>query len=202
MLQNPWAHPLHDFAFEISTVWSLFPVLILISTMSSVCLSLSSERAAASPSESAVIVNSVVECLRYCILQNTETMEDQRKIRTMLISQQVGSQSSTHVSHPVKSTSCQVSTFSTLFCCFSFCSCCLSSKSPSAIPPFRMVLSSFWSLKCWFPGRREQVYLVLVKQMTARASLKSFWLTSGRSLVFSLSVTLTMKKRIHRLWKG
>ncbi|XP_060942216.1 E3 ubiquitin-protein ligase listerin [Limanda limanda] len=50
---------------------------------------LSSERAAASPSESAVMVNSVVECLRYCILQNTEKIEDQRKIRTMLISQQL-----------------------------------------------------------------------------------------------------------------
>ncbi|XP_022618453.1 E3 ubiquitin-protein ligase listerin [Seriola dumerili] len=50
---------------------------------------LSSERAAISPSESAVIVSSVVECLRYCILHNTEKEEDHRKIRTMLISQQL-----------------------------------------------------------------------------------------------------------------
>uniref|UniRef100_A0A8C9Z4Q0 E3 ubiquitin-protein ligase listerin n=1 Tax=Sander lucioperca TaxID=283035 RepID=A0A8C9Z4Q0_SANLU len=50
---------------------------------------LSSERAATSPSESAVIVTSVVECLRYCILHNTEEEEEQKKIRTMLISQQL-----------------------------------------------------------------------------------------------------------------
>ncbi|XP_008290701.1 E3 ubiquitin-protein ligase listerin [Stegastes partitus] len=50
---------------------------------------LSSERAATSPSESAVIVTSFVECLRYCILQNIEEEDDQRKIRTMLISQQL-----------------------------------------------------------------------------------------------------------------
>ncbi|XP_029028870.1 E3 ubiquitin-protein ligase listerin [Betta splendens] len=50
---------------------------------------LSSERAVASPSESAVIVTSVTECLKYCILQNTEKKEDQRKIRSMLISQQL-----------------------------------------------------------------------------------------------------------------
>lgn len=50
---------------------------------------LSSDRAASSPSESAVIVTSVVECLRYCILHNTEEEEEQRKIRTMLISQQL-----------------------------------------------------------------------------------------------------------------
>ncbi|KAF3706549.1 E3 ubiquitin-protein ligase listerin [Channa argus] len=55
----------------------------------SVIQGLSSERAVMSPSESAVIVTSVVECLRYCILHNTEEEEDQRKIRTMLISQQV-----------------------------------------------------------------------------------------------------------------
>lgn len=53
--------------------------------------SLSSERAATSPSESAIIVTSVVECLRYCILHHTEEGEDQTKLRTMLISQQVGS---------------------------------------------------------------------------------------------------------------
>ncbi|XP_073335390.1 E3 ubiquitin-protein ligase listerin [Pagrus major] len=50
---------------------------------------LSSERAATSPSESAVIVTSVVECLRYCILQHIEEEEDQKKLRTMLISQQL-----------------------------------------------------------------------------------------------------------------
>uniref|UniRef100_A0A665XCC4 E3 ubiquitin-protein ligase listerin n=1 Tax=Echeneis naucrates TaxID=173247 RepID=A0A665XCC4_ECHNA len=46
------------------------------------------ERAATTPSESAVIVASVVECWRYCILHNSEKEEDQRKIRSMLISQQ------------------------------------------------------------------------------------------------------------------
>uniref|UniRef100_A0A671VF31 E3 ubiquitin-protein ligase listerin n=1 Tax=Sparus aurata TaxID=8175 RepID=A0A671VF31_SPAAU len=50
---------------------------------------LSSERAATSPSESAIIVTSVVECLRYCILHHTEEGEDQKKLRTMLISQQL-----------------------------------------------------------------------------------------------------------------
>lgn len=50
---------------------------------------LSSERAVASPSETAAIVTSVVECLRYCTLQNTEEEEEQKKIRTMLISQQL-----------------------------------------------------------------------------------------------------------------
>lgn len=50
---------------------------------------LSSERAVTSPSESAVIVTSFVECLRYCVLHNTEEEEDQRKIRTMLVSQQL-----------------------------------------------------------------------------------------------------------------
>lgn len=55
-----------------------------------VCYSLSSERAASSPSESAVIVTAVIECLRYCITNNVETDEEQRKIRAMLISQQVG----------------------------------------------------------------------------------------------------------------
>ncbi|XP_075958001.1 E3 ubiquitin-protein ligase listerin [Anarhichas minor] len=56
---------------------------------SSLIQGLSSERAATSPSESAVIVASVVECLRYCILHNTEEEEEQKKIRTMLISQQL-----------------------------------------------------------------------------------------------------------------
>uniref|UniRef100_A0A673AQT4 E3 ubiquitin-protein ligase listerin n=1 Tax=Sphaeramia orbicularis TaxID=375764 RepID=A0A673AQT4_9TELE len=51
---------------------------------------LSSERAVTSPTESAVIVASVVECLRYCIQQNAEEEEGQKKLRTMLLSQQVG----------------------------------------------------------------------------------------------------------------
>lgn len=50
---------------------------------------LSSERAATSLSESAVIVTAAVECLRYCILQHTEEEEDQKKIRIMLITQQL-----------------------------------------------------------------------------------------------------------------
>ncbi|XP_069577301.1 E3 ubiquitin-protein ligase listerin [Brachyistius frenatus] len=50
---------------------------------------LSSERAVTSPSESAVIVTSFVECLRYVVLHNTEQEEDHGKIRTMLISQQL-----------------------------------------------------------------------------------------------------------------
>uniref|UniRef100_A0AAQ4R4P0 E3 ubiquitin-protein ligase listerin n=1 Tax=Gasterosteus aculeatus aculeatus TaxID=481459 RepID=A0AAQ4R4P0_GASAC len=56
---------------------------------SSVIQGLSSERAVTSPSESAVIVTSVVECLRYCILHSTEDEEEQKKIRTMLLSQQL-----------------------------------------------------------------------------------------------------------------
>ncbi|XP_015237598.1 PREDICTED: E3 ubiquitin-protein ligase listerin [Cyprinodon variegatus] len=50
---------------------------------------LSSERAVTSPSESAVIVTSFVECLRYCILQNMGEEQSQEKIRNMLISQQL-----------------------------------------------------------------------------------------------------------------
>ncbi|KAM9846961.1 E3 ubiquitin-protein ligase listerin [Aulostomus maculatus] len=50
---------------------------------------LSSERAAASPSENTAIVTATFECLRFCVLHNTEEEEDQRKIRTMLISQQL-----------------------------------------------------------------------------------------------------------------
>uniref|UniRef100_A0A673ANJ4 E3 ubiquitin-protein ligase listerin n=1 Tax=Sphaeramia orbicularis TaxID=375764 RepID=A0A673ANJ4_9TELE len=50
---------------------------------------LSSERAVTSPTESAVIVASVVECLRYCIQQNAEEEEGQKKLRTMLLSQQL-----------------------------------------------------------------------------------------------------------------
>lgn len=76
-----------------------------------VCLSLSSERAVTSPSESAVIVTSAVECLRYCIVHNTEEEQGHKKIRTMLISQQVGSHSCTFLSHYVGCTS-----FPTLHC--------------------------------------------------------------------------------------
>uniref|UniRef100_A0AAX7UY04 E3 ubiquitin-protein ligase listerin n=1 Tax=Astatotilapia calliptera TaxID=8154 RepID=A0AAX7UY04_ASTCA len=50
---------------------------------------LSSERAVTSPSESAAIVTSFVECLRYCVLQNAEDVDDQGKIRSMLNSQQL-----------------------------------------------------------------------------------------------------------------
>uniref|UniRef100_A0A7N8X9X8 E3 ubiquitin-protein ligase listerin n=1 Tax=Mastacembelus armatus TaxID=205130 RepID=A0A7N8X9X8_9TELE len=50
---------------------------------------LSSERAHQSPSECAVIVTCVVECLRYCIMQNTEKEEDQTRIRAMLMSLQL-----------------------------------------------------------------------------------------------------------------
>lgn len=50
---------------------------------------LSSERAASSPSESAVIVTSAVECLRYCILHNAQDDEGQKKICSILVSQQL-----------------------------------------------------------------------------------------------------------------
>ncbi|KAM4546387.1 E3 ubiquitin-protein ligase listerin [Fundulus diaphanus] len=50
---------------------------------------LSSERAASSPSESAVIVASFIECLRYCVLQNTGDEQSQEKMRNMLVSQQL-----------------------------------------------------------------------------------------------------------------
>ncbi|XP_068188141.1 E3 ubiquitin-protein ligase listerin [Antennarius striatus] len=50
---------------------------------------LSSERAATSLSESAVIVTSVVECLRYCIMCHIQQEEDHKQIRNMLISQQL-----------------------------------------------------------------------------------------------------------------
>ncbi|XP_071378047.1 E3 ubiquitin-protein ligase listerin [Centroberyx affinis] len=50
---------------------------------------LSSERALTSPSESAAIVTAAVECLRFSILHNTEDKEDQKRIRIMLISQQL-----------------------------------------------------------------------------------------------------------------
>lgn len=44
-------------------------------------------------------MTSVVECLRYCILHNTEEEEEQKQIRIMLISQQVGSHICTYFSH-------------------------------------------------------------------------------------------------------
>ncbi|XP_074528876.1 E3 ubiquitin-protein ligase listerin [Halichoeres trimaculatus] len=50
---------------------------------------LSSERAATSPSESAVIVTSLVECLKYCIVCNTEEEAEHKNIRTVLVSQQL-----------------------------------------------------------------------------------------------------------------
>uniref|UniRef100_A0A673YUH1 E3 ubiquitin-protein ligase listerin n=1 Tax=Salmo trutta TaxID=8032 RepID=A0A673YUH1_SALTR len=46
---------------------------------------LSSERAVSSPSESAAIVVSAVECLRYTVLQNTEDEEDHTRIRSVII---------------------------------------------------------------------------------------------------------------------
>ncbi|CAJ1063926.1 E3 ubiquitin-protein ligase listerin [Xyrichtys novacula] len=56
---------------------------------SSVMQGLSSERAATSPSESAVIVTSFVECLRYCIMHNTGEEAEPKKLRNMLISLQL-----------------------------------------------------------------------------------------------------------------
>ncbi|XP_056140651.1 E3 ubiquitin-protein ligase listerin isoform X2 [Lampris incognitus] len=50
---------------------------------------LSSERAMASPSESAAVVTAAVECLRYSILHVTGEEEEQRHLRAMLISHQV-----------------------------------------------------------------------------------------------------------------
>uniref|UniRef100_A0AAZ3QXV9 E3 ubiquitin-protein ligase listerin n=1 Tax=Oncorhynchus tshawytscha TaxID=74940 RepID=A0AAZ3QXV9_ONCTS len=50
---------------------------------------LSSERAVSSPSESAAIVVSAVECLRYTLLQNTGEEEEHTRIRTMLLEQQL-----------------------------------------------------------------------------------------------------------------
>ncbi|XP_054611847.1 E3 ubiquitin-protein ligase listerin [Dunckerocampus dactyliophorus] len=57
----------------------------------SLILGISSERAASSPSESAVIVTSIVECLRFCIIRHAAEDEEshQRKICSMLISQQL-----------------------------------------------------------------------------------------------------------------
>lgn len=78
-----------------------------------VSLSLSSERAATSSSESGVIVTSLLECLRYCILHSKENEEHQRKISTMLISQQVGSHSCAYISH----------NFQMSHCIFVLCSC-------------------------------------------------------------------------------
>lgn len=66
------------------------PSLDFYSTFfTSIIQGLSSERAASSPSESAVIVTSVVECLRYCIVHHTDEDEDQKTLRTMLISQKL-----------------------------------------------------------------------------------------------------------------
>ncbi|KAM9788487.1 E3 ubiquitin-protein ligase listerin [Neosynchiropus ocellatus] len=66
------------------------PALDFFTTFFSALLDgLCSERAVSSPSESAVIVTSAVECLRYTMLQNTEQEEAQRNVRTMLVSQQL-----------------------------------------------------------------------------------------------------------------
>lgn len=61
----------------------------LLTFFTSLINGLSSERAASSPSESAVIVTSAMECLRYCIVHNAEEDETQKRIRTMLLSQQL-----------------------------------------------------------------------------------------------------------------
>lgn len=61
----------------------------LTTFFSSIIIGLSSERATSSPSESAVIVTSAVECLRYCIVQNAQEDEKQKQIRNMLLSQQL-----------------------------------------------------------------------------------------------------------------
>ncbi|XP_062341388.1 E3 ubiquitin-protein ligase listerin [Osmerus eperlanus] len=50
---------------------------------------LSSERAVSSPSENAAVVCAAVECLRYSLLQNTGEEEQQRRIQTMLTSEQL-----------------------------------------------------------------------------------------------------------------
>lgn len=61
----------------------------LITFFTSLINGLSSERASSSPSESAVIVTSAVECLRYCVVHNAQEDEKQEQIRTMLLSQQL-----------------------------------------------------------------------------------------------------------------
>ncbi|XP_053703899.1 E3 ubiquitin-protein ligase listerin [Synchiropus splendidus] len=66
------------------------PALDFFSSFFSALLDgLCGERAVSSPSESAVIVTSAVECLRYTMLQHTEQEEAQGKIRSMLVSQQL-----------------------------------------------------------------------------------------------------------------
>ncbi|XP_030648417.1 E3 ubiquitin-protein ligase listerin [Chanos chanos] len=55
----------------------------------SIIQGLSSERAVASPAEGAAIIFATVECLRFCMLQNTGEEEEQRRIRNMLISDQI-----------------------------------------------------------------------------------------------------------------
>ncbi|XP_076024787.1 E3 ubiquitin-protein ligase listerin [Genypterus blacodes] len=59
------------------------------SFFSSLMQGLSGERAVASPSESAAIVTSAVECLRFCVLHNAGQDEEEERIRVMLISQQL-----------------------------------------------------------------------------------------------------------------
>lgn len=62
--------------------------------------SLSSERAMSSPSESAAIIVSTVECLRYCLVQHTGEEQEQKRLQSMLITDQVR----THSSHGLNTT--------------------------------------------------------------------------------------------------
>uniref|UniRef100_A0AAY4AES9 E3 ubiquitin-protein ligase listerin n=1 Tax=Denticeps clupeoides TaxID=299321 RepID=A0AAY4AES9_9TELE len=55
----------------------------------SLVLGLSSERALSSPSESAAIICATMECLRFCMLQNSGEDEEQKCIQNMLITDQL-----------------------------------------------------------------------------------------------------------------
>uniref|UniRef100_A0A673KHL8 E3 ubiquitin-protein ligase listerin n=1 Tax=Sinocyclocheilus rhinocerous TaxID=307959 RepID=A0A673KHL8_9TELE len=57
--------------------------------LTSVIQGLSSDRAKSSPSESAAIIFSTMECLRFIILQNVGDEQEQRNIQNMLISEQL-----------------------------------------------------------------------------------------------------------------
>nr|XP_061801771.1 E3 ubiquitin-protein ligase listerin-like [Nerophis lumbriciformis] len=71
------------------------PLEFYTTFFTSLILGISSERAANSPSESAVIVSATIECLRFCLLRHSaeeeeeDVPEDQAKIRNMLILQQL-----------------------------------------------------------------------------------------------------------------
>ncbi|XP_056322426.1 E3 ubiquitin-protein ligase listerin isoform X1 [Danio aesculapii] len=57
--------------------------------LTSIIEGLSSDRASSSPSESAAIIDSTMECLRFIILQNAGDEQEQRNIQNMLISEQL-----------------------------------------------------------------------------------------------------------------